>query len=76
MGRPLLVRPQGTLMPGKPARLQLRVKTSARYMSTGLARSPRRNAAVGEVGDRMTSHCSKAWSKSRLMRARTCCAFL
>jgi len=55
IGRPSPDRPHGTLRPGRPARLHDSVKTSARYMSTGLALAPNGNATVGVVGVRITS---------------------
>src|SRR2546421_2381007 len=59
------VNPHGMLMPGIDAMLQVTVKTSLMYIASGSAVfSPIVNAAVGEVGEAITSHFSKAWSKS------------
>src|ERR1043166_8058019 len=50
------VNPHGTLIPGMPAMLQVRVKTSSRYTASGSADfSPILNAGVGEVGVSITS---------------------
>ena len=51
MGSPDWVRPQGTLMPGMPAKLVDRVNTSTRYMVRGSSSfSPILNAGMGETG--------------------------
>ena len=77
IGRPAAVKPQGTEMPGFPARLVEMVKISERYICKGVSVfSPILNAGVGVVGVRITSHFWKASSKSRLIKARTCDAFL
>ena len=48
-------------MPGRPARLQVIVKMSDRYIDSGSSIfSPIRNATVGLVGVRIRSTCSKA----------------
>ena len=58
MGRPPAVKPQGIDIAGAPARLAATVKMSFRYICTGSSDlAPRRNAAVGAVGPRITSHC-------------------
>lgn len=70
-GRPP-AKPQGTEIPGTPARFAGTVKTSARYISRGFAVfSPSLKADDGVVGVAMTSHDAKAVSKSRRMRVRT-----
>ena len=51
IGRRSAVNPHGTLIAGRPARLALTVKTSARYICSGSStRSPIRKAGVGLVG--------------------------
>ena len=71
-GSPAPSRPQGTDRPGSAARLQVIVKTSARYIWSGSAVfSPSRNAAEGATGPATTSQARKASSKSRRMRVRT-----
>src|SRR5262249_2870856 len=76
MGRFALVKPQGMLIPGRPARLHGSVKTSFRYIASGsLTFSPMRKAGVGEVGESTASTARKASSKSFLMSVRTFCAF-
>ena len=70
-GRPSASRPAGTLMPGRPARFTVTVKTSFRYMATGSAPpfSPMPKAADGAAGVRRASTpLSKASSKSSAMR--------
>lgn len=48
------------------------VHRSARYIAIGSsARSPIAKAVVGVVGETITSTCSKAFSKSRVMSVRT-----
>src|SRR5258708_1643749 len=72
IGRPVLVCPQGTLIPGIPARSAVTVKMSARYMANGSsAFSPSLNAGVGAVGVTMASTFRKASSKSRVTNVRT-----
>ncbi len=76
MGSAALVKPQGRLRPGSPARLHGRVKTSFRYIASGsLTFSPMRKAGVGEVGESTASTVRKASTKSCLMSVRTFCAF-
>ena len=51
------------------------VSTSFRYIASGSwVFAPSGKATVGEVADTMASHCSKAASKSCLIRVRTFCA--
>jgi hypothetical protein len=57
--------------PGAPARLVGIVQMSLRYMVSGSSVAPMANAVVGDVGDRSTSNCSYAASKSRMMSVRT-----
>ena len=77
MGRPACVYPQGTEMPGMPARFVEIVKMSERYIWSGSSIfSPILKAGVGVVGVRITSQLLKASWKSRLIRVRTCEAFL
>src|SRR6187399_119179 len=55
------VNPHGTLTPGRPARLTLTVKMSARYICKGSSVfSPSLNGGIGLVGMTMTSACSRA----------------
>ncbi len=64
--------PQGSDMAALPARLVGMVHRSARYIAIGSsARSPIGKAVVGVVGETMTSTCSKAFSKSRVISVRT-----
>ena len=68
MGSPVFENPQGTDMPGKPAKLVEMVYTSLRYMEIGSSLfSPNRKAGVGEVGVRIASTSSKALSKKKKM---------
>ena len=77
MGSPLEVKPQGTEIPGIPARFAEIVKMSERYICMGSSVfSPILKAGVGVVGVRMQSQSVKARSKSRLISARTWEAFL
>ena len=77
MGSPAAVKPQGTEIPGIPARFVEIVKISERYICIGSpVFSPIRKAGVGVVGVRITSHFANASSKSRLISARTWEAFL
>jgi competence protein ComEC len=56
-----VVKPQGRLRPAMPAMLQVTVKTSQRYICSGSpVFSPALKAGVGLVGQRITSHFSKA----------------
>src|SRR5258708_1957592 len=72
IGRPVLVCPQGTLIPGIPARSAVTVKMSARYMANGSsAFSPSLNAGVGAVGVTMAFTFRKASSISRVSNVRT-----
>ena len=74
-GRPSSSRPHGMLMAGMPARSAGIVNTSDRYIARGSsARSPIRNAVVGDVGAAMTSTSAKACTKSRMTSVRTFCA--
>ncbi len=76
MGRPEVVRPQFTLIPGIPARFAEMFRISERYIWSGSSIfSPNLKAAVGEVGVTITSQCWKAWVKSSRMRERTLRAF-
>ena len=62
-GSPPESRPHGTLIAGTPARFAGIVKTSDRYIASGSsARSPIRNAVVGDVGDTSTSKSANARS--------------
>ena len=55
-----LSKPHGTLMPHMPARFSVIVKTSLRYISSGLSVfSPMRKAVVGATGQAITSTCRK-----------------
>src|ERR1700722_269569 len=55
------VKPHGTLTPAIPAMLHVTVKTSHKYICSGSpAFSPALKAAVGVVGQRITSQLSKA----------------
>ena len=66
-----LVKPQGREIPAMPAMLQVTVKTSHRYIESGSpVFSPALKAAVGEVGQRITSQLLNASSKSRLISVR------
>ena len=68
--------PHGTDIAAMPARLDGMVHRSARYIASGSStRSPIGNAVVGVVGETSTSTCSKAASKSRVIRVRTFCAW-
>ena len=61
--RPLLYAGHGTLIAGTPARFAGIVKTSERYIASGSpARSPMRNAVVGDVGETRTSNRANASS--------------
>ena len=63
--------PQGTLRPQIPERLAAMLKMSARYMWSGSSDfSPRRKAAVGEVGEAITSTSAKARVKSFRIKVR------
>ena len=63
MGRPFDVKPQGTDIPGIPARFAEMVKMSDRYIFSGSSRfSPALNAGTGEMGPAITSHFLKASS--------------
>ena len=77
MGRPPELKPQGTEIPGIPARLAEMVKMSDRYMVRGSASfSPRRKAGVGDTGQAIRAQSLKAVSKSPRIRARTWEPFL
>ncbi len=66
------MKPQGTEIPGIPARLAVTVKMSQRYIWSGSAVfSPDVKAGNGEVGPAITSHVSNAFRKSSWMRRRT-----
>jgi hypothetical protein len=63
MGSPRESKPHGTLIAGTPARFAGIVNTSDRYIARGSsARSPIRNAVVGDVGDTSTSKSPNACS--------------
>ena len=77
MGRPLLLKPPGTDIPGRPARLVDRVKMSERYMASGSSTfSPFFQAGVGETGEISRSHDSQARLKSLRIKVLTWDAFL
>ena len=68
-------RPPGIEIAGMPASDIGTVRTSERYIASGLAvRSPSLNATVGEVGVTIKSTCSKAARKSSAICVRTRCA--
>src|SRR5690606_32812836 len=70
-----LARPDGTEMPGTPARFAGIVARSFAYIASGSSSfSPRRKAVVGADGVAMTSTLSNASAKSRWMSVRTFCA--
>ena len=72
MGSPFDENPQGTEMPGIPARFAERVKTSDKYMVSGSSTiSPILKAGVGATGDRITSQLSNAFLKSSMIKVRT-----
>src|SRR5690606_1847077 len=71
-GRPSSARPEGSEMPGVPARLAGMVAMSFMYIAVGSSIfSPRRKATVGAVGEASTATLSKAAAKSRCTRVRT-----
>ena len=71
MGRPPPVKPAGTEIPGRPARLTGIVSTSFRYIDSGSAFSPSLKATPGVVGAAIRFTRSKASWKSRRTSVRT-----
>ncbi len=75
IGSPL-IRPMGSDIAGRPARLAVTTKMSDRYIATGSASfSPALNAGVGVVGvNSRSTPRSNTLRKSWAIRARICCA--
>jgi len=77
IGNPLVSKPQGILIAGRPAKLAGTVNRSDKYIESGsLTKSPFKKAVVGQVGVNKTSTFLKALSKSYLISVLTFCAFL
>src|SRR6185503_6582060 len=69
-------RPIGTDIAGTPARFAVHVKMSLRYISYGSDLEPSGNAVVGVVGvKRRCTPLANTFAKSRVISARTRCAF-
>src|SRR5258707_6990462 len=65
IGNPAALKPQGMLIPGRPAKLHGRVNTSIKYIASGsFTFSPSLNAVTGEVGEMIASTLSKTRAKS------------
>ncbi len=76
MGRPSDENPQGTEIPGMPARFAESVNMSDKYMVSGSSTfSPILKAGVGATGERMTSQASNAFLKSSMINVLTWEAF-
>src|SRR3989339_349421 len=72
----LFALPHGIEIAGIPAKLTGIVAMSDKYIESGsFAFSPILKATVGDVGEIKTSHCSKALSKSCLIKVLTFKAF-
>ena len=72
MGRPSDENPQGTEIPGIPARFAESVKMSDKYMVRGSSViAPNLKAGVGATGARITSQVSKALLKSLTINVLT-----
>ena len=75
--QPRWLKPQGTLIAGKPAKLTGIVRRSARYIARGSSLwAPALKAGEGAVGVSSTSTDWNAASKSRRIKVRTWLGFL
>src|ERR1035437_375634 len=72
-----LINPEGIESPGTPAKLQLTVKTSDKYIFNGSSTfSPIFQGIVGETGEIIASTFLYASSKSLIIKVLTFIAFL
>ena len=77
IGKPLLSKAQGILIPGRPPIFTGTVQISAKYISSGLSHfSPILNAVVGETGVNNKSYFSNNSLYEFFITVLTFCAFL